>query len=57
VGSDPTRFENRGGYWLKPEAAGLGFDVDESAAAKHPFQLEINLAGTARAADGAVLDF
>ena len=45
------------GYWLKPEAAGLGIDVDESAAAQHPFQQEINLAATARAADGAVLDF
>jgi galactonate dehydratase len=49
--------ETEAGYWLKPEAAGLGIDVNEAAAAKHPFQPEINLAGTARAADGAVLDF
>jgi galactonate dehydratase len=36
------------GYWLKPEAVGLGIDVNEAVAAKHPFQREINLAGGSR---------
>jgi galactonate dehydratase len=60
----PWRFEvvqhslkTEAGYWLKPEAAGLGIEVDEAAAAQHPFQQEINPGSTARAADGAVLDF
>jgi hypothetical protein len=35
----------------------LGIDVDETAAAKYPFQQEINVTAAARAADGAVLDF
>lgn len=48
---------SEGGYWLKPELPGLGIDVDEKAAAKHPFQQEINPTTAARAADGAILDF
>jgi galactonate dehydratase len=50
-------FKTEEGYWLKPELPGLGIDVDEKAAAKYPFQQEINMPGAARAGDGAVLDF
>lgn len=45
------------GYWLKPDAPGLGIEVDESAAAHHPFQQEIIHPLTVRAPDGAVLDW
>ena len=49
--------QSKQGYWSIPEAAGLGIDVNEKEAAKHPFQQEIILNTDARAADGAVLDF
>jgi galactonate dehydratase len=46
-----------GGYWLPSEAPGLGVEVDETAAACHPFQQEVLHALTARAPDGAILDW
>jgi len=49
--------ETKDGYWLKSEAPGLGVEVDEKEAAKHPFRQEIILANQAAAADGAILDF
>ena len=45
------------GYWLPAEAPGLGIEVDERAAARHPFQQEVIHATTVRAHDGAVLDW
>ncbi len=45
------------GYWLKCDAPGLGISVDEEAARKYPFQQEIIHATTARARDGAILDW
>ena len=32
---------SEGGYWLPNDAPGLGIEVDEAAAAKHPFQQEV----------------
>ena len=49
--------ETHEGYWLKTEKPGLGVEVNEKEAAKHPFQQEIMLPTTIRAADGAVLDW
>src|SRR5947209_3638455 len=49
--------KSEGGYWLPNDAPGLGIEVDEAAAAKHPFQQEIIHATTVRAHDGAVLDW
>ena len=49
--------QTKDGYWLKVDAPGLGVEVDEKAAAKHPFQQEVILNTAAVAADGAVLDF
>jgi galactonate dehydratase len=46
-----------GGYWLPPEAPGLGMEVDERAALRHPFEQERMQATTVRAHDGAVLDW
>lgn len=45
------------GYWLKSDAPGLGVEVDEEAARKHPFQQEVIHAMSVRAHDGAVLDW
>ena len=49
--------ETRDGYWLPTEKPGLGIEVNEAAAAKHPFQQETIHSTTIRAADGAVLDW
>lgn len=49
--------ETRDGYWQKCEAPGLGVEVNEAEAAKHPFQQEPALPTVARARDGAVLDW
>jgi galactonate dehydratase len=45
------------GYWVKAETPGLGIEVDEAEAAKHPFQQETFATSVARAADGAILDW
>ena len=45
------------GYWVKTEDPGLGIEVDEAEAAKHPFQQETFATSVARAADGAILDW
>jgi galactonate dehydratase len=45
------------GYWSKTESPGLGIEVDEAAAAKHPFKQEAFATAVARAADGAILDW
>ena len=49
--------ETKDGYWLKCDAPGLGVEVDEKEAAKHPFRQEVMPNKAAIAADGAVLDF
>ncbi|MEZ5399751.1 MAG: galactonate dehydratase [Bryobacteraceae bacterium] len=46
-----------GGYWLPCERPGLGIEVEEAAARKHPFEQEAPHATTVRAHDGAVLDW
>jgi galactonate dehydratase len=48
---------SEGGYWLPSDAPGLGIDVDEGAAARHPFQQEVIHSNTVRAHDGAILDW
>jgi galactonate dehydratase len=45
------------GYWLVSDAPGLGIEVNEAAAAKHPFKQEVIHATTVRAHDGAILDW
>lgn len=46
------------GYWMMPTAPGLGIEVNEAEAAKHPFKQEETILNTsAQAPDGAVLDF
>jgi len=45
------------GYWLPTNAPGLGIEVDETAAKRHPFQQEVIHSTTIRAPDGAILDW
>jgi galactonate dehydratase len=49
--------ETRDGYWLPSETPGLGLEVDEAAAARHPFQQEVLHSTTVRAHDNAILDW
>ncbi len=49
--------KTRDGYWLPCDAPGLGVEVDEAAAKKHPFHQEVLHATTVRAHDNAVLDW
>jgi galactonate dehydratase len=44
------------GFWLPCDAPGLGIEVDESAARRHPFEQEMMEATSARAV-GAALDW
>jgi galactonate dehydratase len=52
-----SSLETRDGYWLPCEAPGLGIEVDEAAARRHPFQPEVMHSLNIRAPDGAVLDW
>jgi galactonate dehydratase len=49
--------QTRQGYWLKSEEPGLGVEINEEEAVKHPFQQEVMYPATIRAADGAILDW
>ena len=46
-----------GGYWLPPTAPGLGIEINETEAAKHPFEQEVIHPLTVRAHDDAILDW
>lgn len=45
------------GYWLPCDQPGLGVEVDEDAARRHPFEQEVIHATTVRAKDNAILDW
>ena len=45
------------GSWQIPEAPGLGVEVDERVAAKHPFKQEILHAVEAKLPDGTIVDW
>jgi galactonate dehydratase len=47
----------RDGHWDVPTTLGLGVDLDEQEAAKHPFEQEIIPACNAIASDGAIVDW
>jgi len=49
--------ESRQGYWFPIDAPGLGIEVNEAAAAKHPFAQEVLHSNNVRAYDGAILDW
>jgi len=52
-----SQLETKDGHWLPCDAPGLGIEVDEAAAAKHPFKQEVMHSLNIRAPDGAVLDW
>lgn len=52
-----SKLITRAGYWLPTDAPGLGIEINEAAAAQHPFKQEVIHSLTARAHDGAVLDW
>ena len=47
----------RDGHWLVPDRPGLGVEVNEAVAAKHPFQPEIQAATQAILDDGTIVDW
>ncbi len=49
--------QTQDGYWQRTEAPGLGVEVNEVEAARHPFQQEVMHPTTIRAKDGAILDW
>ena len=49
--------ESRQGYWYPTAAPGLGIEVNEAAAANHPFAQEVLHSTNVRAYDGAILDW
>lgn len=52
-----SELKTESGYWLPSEAPGWGVDVDEEAAARHPFEQEVIHSMTIRAPDNAILDW
>ncbi|MCK6452355.1 MAG: galactonate dehydratase [Alphaproteobacteria bacterium] len=55
VASTPIRMVD--GHWQLPEAAGLGVEVNEREAAKHPFKPEVYHTTNAVLDDGTVVDW
>ena len=51
-----TEMKRENGYWLPLDTPGLGIEVDEAKAAKHPFEQEI-LQQTAFLEDGSVAEW
>jgi galactonate dehydratase len=49
--------KSENGYWLPTDTPGLGIEIDERAAARHPFQQEVLHPTTVRAHDNAILDW
>ncbi len=43
--------------WAVPEAPGLGIEIDEKAAARHPFQQEVIPATASVLADGRIANW
>lgn len=52
-----SQLKTENGYWLPCDAPGLGIDVDEAAAKRHPFKQEVIHSTTVCAPDGAILDW
>ncbi len=52
-----SELSHEAGYWLPPSAPGLGIDIDEAAAARHPYEVEVQHPTHARGADGSIVDW
>jgi len=55
VVDSPIRMQD--GHWLIPDRPGLGVEVREAVAAKHPFQQEVLAASQAVIDDGTIVDW
>lgn len=55
VSVSPLR--RKGPNWLIPDTPGLGVEIDEAAAAKHPFKPEVMHSQSAVLADGSIVDW
>jgi len=55
VVDSPIRVQD--GHWLIPDRPGLGVEVREAVAAKHPFQQEVLAASQAVIDDGTIVDW
>jgi len=51
----PIRVQD--GHWLVPERSGLGVEIDEAVAKKHPFKQEVLAAAQAVIDDGSIVDW
>lgn len=52
-----TPMTREGSHWLVPDAPGLGVEVDEAEAAKHPYRPEVLQSSAAVLPDGTVVDW
>ena len=52
-----SHLKTQDGHWLPTEVPGLGIEVDEEEAAKHPFKQEVIHPMTIRAEDNSILDW
>jgi galactonate dehydratase len=52
-----TPMRREGNHWLVPDEPGLGVEVDEREAAKHPYEPEVAASAAAVLADGTVVDW
>ena len=52
-----TPMQRTGSFWAVPDAPGLGVEINEAEAAKHPFKQEVIHALGTHARDGAILDW
>lgn len=52
-----TPMRRTGSHWAVPSAPGLGVEVDEREAAKHPYRPEVPHSSAAVLADGTVVDW
>jgi galactonate dehydratase len=52
-----TSMQRTGNSWAVPEAAGLGVEINEREAAKHPYKPEVLHTQSAVLADGTVVDW
>ncbi|QQP92785.1 hypothetical protein IGS68_30520 (plasmid) [Skermanella sp. TT6] len=52
-----TPVRREGAWWLLPDAPGMGIEVDEAAAARHPFEQEVFASLEAVMDDGTIVDW
>ena len=51
-----SHLSTENGYWVPTQAPGLGIEVDEEQAKKHPFRQDVMHSAPIQARDGTILD-